>query len=577
MRTSSKSVFRLFFLLASVAVFVGAAWWSGCTGAESGSVDDDNPFLESAGGAGGKADTGWISALNAPEVEVTMEGDVALRYRADIGRAPVDLAQFALTNLRKESNLYVESLLQVPESGRTIEWLVDGEWVPESDLGDVPLDNLGRFRIRGVNAIVLRPAEGEQLLGKKYEAVVPRSPYRIFTQYGNICSRGDHGELWDSCYWYTWAPDKSTCTIDKGTMTVTIDKVFDAGVTRYPEYDRLIEDGKVTALVFFGKVSHDDGPIEEDFGYRSMESFISKLEQAGFSKGTSPDGLRRYSKTEGGVTEIVDISGPEDFEGLNDWAHSGTFRTAVQHHEVVVYNGHSILGSSPMWSDMSLYPDGYQVFFFNGCLGYEYYIKFILEGKGTWADVDVVSNIVETPVAPQANVIAAFLSALFQGASQGGHVSWQQVLDNANKRTYNSYYGVSGARNNCYSPAGSLCEEVSGTTYEAEPGLPIPDNDPRGVTSTIEVPDSLVIGSIQVNLDITHTWIADLKVTLSHGDVQVVLWDHEGGHGDDIRQSFTPGEFNGLDAEGTWTLTVSDGMDQDEGMLKSWSIVVSPR
>jgi hypothetical protein len=168
----------------------------------------------------------------------------------------------------------VESLLQVPESGRTIEWQVGGTWIPETDVDDVPLEKLSHFRIRGVNAIVLRPEEGETLVGKRYEAVVPTTPYRIFTDYGNICSLGDHGELWDSCYWYTWAPEKSACTIDKGTMTVTLDAVYDAGVTRYPEYDRLIEDGEVTMVVFFGKVGHDDGPIEEDFGYRSMESFI---------------------------------------------------------------------------------------------------------------------------------------------------------------------------------------------------------------------------------------------------------------------------------------------------------------
>ncbi len=563
-----------FGLLCGFSLFGGAL---GCDPSAQAGQDEDNPFLETVDEVGGKADTGWIAALDAPEVEVTLEGDVILRYRSDIGRAPIDLAQFALTNLRKESNLYVESLLQVPERGRNIEWLVDGQWVDEADLNGVPLDKLGHFRIRNVNAIVLKPAEGEQVLGKKYEAVVPTTPYRIHTEYGNICSRGDHGELWDSCYWYTWAPDKDSCTIDKATMTATIDKVFDASLVRYPEYDRLIEDGKVTTVVFFGKVSHDDGPIEEDIGYRTMESFMSKLKRAGFETSTSPDGLRRYSKTEGGVTQIVDISGPEEFEGLNDYAHSATFRTAVRHHEVVIYNGHSILGSSPMWSDMSLYPEGYQVFFFNGCLGYEYYIKFILQGKGSWADVDVVSNIVETPVAPQANVIAAFLSALFEGASNGGRVSWQQILQNANRRTYNTYYGVSGARDNCYSPAGSLCKDVAGTTYEAEPDLAIPDNDPTGVTSTIEIPESMTIGSIQVHLDITHTWISDLEVVLSHGDVSLVLWDHEGGNGDDIRQSFSPAEFDGTDAKGTWTLTVSDGMDNDTGTLNSWSLVVAPQ
>lgn len=581
MRRSMNPAFgRRIRFVSLVMMTMGAGWGgvvalgAGC-GRGGSASEDENPFLEGVEGTGGKADTGWISALNAPEVEVTMEGDVALRYRSDVARAPVDLAQFALTNLRKNSNLYVESLLQVGEADRTIEWRVDGTWIPESAVDGVDLGKLGHFRIRGVNAIVLRPEEGEVLLGKRYDAVVPVTPYRIYTDHGNICSRGDHGELWDSCYWYTWAPDRDSCTIDKGTMTVTLDQVYDAGVTRYPEYDRLIEDGEVTMVVFFGKVSHDDGPIEEDLGYRTMESFMYKLKQAEFVESTSPDGLRRFTKEAGGVTQIVDISGPEDFEGLNDYAHSSTFRTAVQHHEVVVYNGHSILGASPMWSDMSLYPAGYQVFFFNGCLGYEYYMKFILEGKQTWSEVDVISNIVETPVAPQGNVIAAFASAIFEGASGGGHVSWQQILDNVNHRTYNSYYGVSGARTNCFSPSGSLCEDVTGATYENDTAVPIPDNDPQGVGSTIEVTDSLTVGTVQVAVDITHPWTADLKVVLSHGGVEAVLWDHEGGHTDDVRQTFTPRGFTDQDASGIWTLTVTDSVDRDQGTLNHWSLTIS--
>ncbi len=559
-----------FWMSGLVAVVLG---FSGCSG--SGPQEEENPFLQQVAGSGGKDDTGWISALNAPEVEVTMEGDVFIGSSWDQNHAPVDLAQFALTYLRQHTNIYVESLLQVPESKRTIQWRVDNDWIDETEVGNLARNQMSHFRIIGVNAIVLRPDEGENLLSKTYEAIVPSTPYRIYTEHGNICSRGDHGELWDSCYWYTWAPDKDSCTIDKGTMTVTIDKVFDAGIIRYPEYDRLIEDGEVSVVVFFGKVSHDEGPIEEDFGYRSMESFIYKLEKAGFDSGTSPDGLRRYTKVVNGITDLVDISGPGDFEGLNDYSHESTFTAAVQGHEVVIYTGHSILGASPMWSDMSLYPDGYQIFFFNGCLGYEYYIKFILEGKKTWDDVDVISNIVETPVEPQSNVIAAYVAAIFEGAANSGNLSWQQVLDNVNRRTYKSYYGVSGARTNCFSPAGSLCESVTGTTFENDSSMDIPDNDPRGISSSIHVPDSVTVGQLEVKIDITHTWIADLKIILSHAGAKATLWDGQGGYTHDIHQIFKPSDFAGMDAQGDWTLTVSDGMEQDTGTLTHWELTIS--
>lgn len=573
---SWKSVVKVALTLVATSLLA-----AGCGASEADSIVDppapeDNPFLDN-GEPEGKEDTGWISALNAPEVEITMEGDVTLSSQWQARQAPVDLAQFALTNLRKNSDLYVESLLQVTESQRTIEWLIDGEWIPESDIGGFSTSDLHHFRIRNGNAIVLHPEAGEELMGKRYTAIVPTTPYRLFSDYGNVCSRGDHGELWDSDYWYTWAPDRTGCTAPTTEMTVTVDAVYDAGVTRYPEYDRLIEDGQVTAVVFFGKVSHDEGPIEEDFGYRSMMSFIGKLEQAEFVASTSPDGLRRYTKVVDGVTEQVDVSGPEDFEGLSDQRHASTFKAAVQSHEIVVYNGHSILGSSPMWSEMDLYPDGYQIYLFNGCLGYEYYVKFILEGKGSWDDVDVVSNIVETPVGPQANVIDVFIASLFDGASQGGHTSWQQTLDKVNRKTYNSYYGVSGARGNCYSPSGSLCEAVVGETYESGAAVAIPDNDPVGAESTIDVPDSLTIDGLDVHVDVTHSYVGDLQLVLAHGDTEVVLWDREGGQRADIHQSFGPTAFAGADAQGVWTLRAIDGAVEDVGTLDGWSITIAAK
>ena len=104
---------------------------------------------------------------------------------------------------------------------------------------------------------------------------------------------------------------------------------------------------------------------------------------AGFEEGTSPAGLARFSKTQNGIEHIVDVSSPSDFAGLGDHEHVDVFDEAVKTHEIMVYNEHSILGTSKFWNREGIYPDSYQIFFFNGCLGYEYYVRAILDGKGS--------------------------------------------------------------------------------------------------------------------------------------------------------------------------------------------------
>jgi len=550
----------------------------GCGGG-NGNLEDDNPFLEDYRDAG-KEDSGWISAVNAVEVEVTLESDIRTPGKWQAVYGPADLSQFGLTYLRHEHNLFIESQMVVPEQERTIEWLLDGTWVNAEDVDvyNTPLEKLNHFRITGINAVAYKPEDPEHLLGKTYPAEVPRYPYDLLGSAGESCaSHGSH-ELWDETYWYFWDPQRSDCRLETTTMTATVTGVITHDGPRYPEYDRLIQDGKVEAVVFFGAFG-GSGPIEDDLGFRSMESFTRKIQAAGFVQTTSPDGLLRFTRTQYDIEQIVDVSSPADFRGLSDIDHAAVFDRAVKNHEIVVYNGHSIMGTSNFWKRPGIYPDSYQIFFFNGCLGYEYYVRAILDGKGSWDKVDVISNIKETPSAPQPKVIASFLAAVFQGAAEGGRVSYGEVLGAIGRYTYNSCYGVSGARNNCFSPDGNLCEENPDQTYfESDAAVDIPDDDPAGVSSAIQVPRSLLPGGVDVEIDLEHTWLGDLRITLEHQGTVFVIRDRvDDYYNTGITGTFSTDLFDGLDARGTWTLTVSDHQQADTGVLKRWALELSPQ
>ena len=76
-----------------------------------------------------------------------------------------------------------------------------------------------------------------------------------------------------------------------------------------------------------------------------------------------------------------------------------------------------------------------------------------------------------------------------------------------------------------------------------------------------------------VRVDIDHSWIGDLTVSLiAPNEQQVSLHQRTGGNQDDIRRSFTVDALVGASTQGTWRLSVSDGARFDVGELEGWSI-----
>jgi subtilisin-like proprotein convertase family protein len=127
--------------------------------------------------------------------------------------------------------------------------------------------------------------------------------------------------------------------------------------------------------------------------------------------------------------------------------------------------------------------------------------------------------------------------------------------------------------------------------------VPIDAGPANTIESTIDIANlgGATVADIEVTVDVTHTWTGDLIISLiSPGGTEVVLIDREGGLGDDLRStifradaanSITQGEapfrgtfspqgdfadFEGDQAEGTWTLRVDDRASQDGGSLNRW-------
>lgn len=458
----------------------------------------------------------------------------------------------------------------------------------------------------------------EDLVGNRIEFVLPASPETVWEKGGVACASDPDGheldpeELTAEKYFYYFDPSKEGCPLvmDTDLVSATYEIISSLDTPNvYPEYDMLTQDKKITMVALFGQITH--GELKDsDWGWIAYNQFKRNFERAGFSRSQEFENNfgEQLTKTYPGNLEVVvDFYTPESVKDQRPRAEvDELFKDIIKNHEIVYYNGHSFYGSLNVLDDPEAYPDEtYQVIFMDSCWSYAYYTKQVFEAKAkeeTDPDgmkyADVVNNT-EPGITGSHETAYLLYKNMFEGASkfmQGTapvRFSWKNLIvymnDSAERRArwydpekfHAEIYGASGVSRNCFNPTGqSYCTDGGESslthTYEDASGeTPIPDNDETGITRTITVPDSFDIRNVSVNIDVTHSYIGDLVVSLSHGGKDAVLHNRDGGGSDDLRTTFQPGEFAGMDASGDWTLTVSDRAGYDEGKLLSWGLVIT--
>ncbi|MCB1936776.1 MAG: proprotein convertase P-domain-containing protein, partial [Nitrosomonas sp.] len=117
---------------------------------------------------------------------------------------------------------------------------------------------------------------------------------------------------------------------------------------------------------------------------------------------------------------------------------------------------------------------------------------------------------------------------------------------------------------------------------EQSSSLKIPDNNPDGISDTLAVKKTGVVQSIKIWLDITHTYIGDLRVQLiAPSGKTVLLHDRSGGNQDNLIKTYDAAnlpllqELTGEKVKGSWILKVFDLAGRDVGKLNHWGVEVS--
>ncbi|MBC8769087.1 proprotein convertase P-domain-containing protein [Arenibacter sp. BSSL-BM3] len=165
-----------------------------------------------------------------------------------------------------------------------------------------------------------------------------------------------------------------------------------------------------------------------------------------------------------------------------------------------------------------------------------------------------------------------------------------------------TYYWRVKPKNSCgegtFGPAFSFTTLELNCALEAAKDLPltIPTTGAPTVTSVITLLNDLPIADVNVNLDITHTFLADLEISLiSPAGTRVILVSNSCGGNQDILATFDDtgnsfvcgtspaiqgivrplgslGAFNGESTYGDWILEVKDIAASDGGSINGFSL-----
>lgn len=139
----------------------------------------------------------------------------------------------------------------------------------------------------------------------------------------------------------------------------------------------------------------------------------------------------------------------------------------------------------------------------------------------------------------------------------------------------------------------NLCQ-----TYTNDNSITISSGAPSEISSDIIISENGLVNGVKVSLDIAHSWIGDLTVTLqSPSGKKAVLFQEICGNEDQIILDFsnegnaeincnqlTAGSLNvpmqsfdifeGEEINGTWKLLIADGVDLDGGTFKNWNLEI---
>ncbi len=435
-----------------------------------------------------KNDTGYVGN-KASELEITATGTVRvlldaagpdeLEALAEAIRAnPTDQAHRDITRAVSDQLKFARNALK----GRRLNLNLEGgePAITAVDVIDGGLDLSYSVRIESLIKL-MDLGQGQRLedfVGLEITADLPMRIDGLKDRATGCWEDIDNGQpppaadLNDWNLFYYWKPSRQGCVLrgdDLSTATLRVTSSSASAPTVYPEYDRLVEDGRVTMTAVFGQMTH--GQLRDsDSGFYFYEAFVKTWTDQGYERvgaiDTNLGETLRKTVTNGDqtLTIEIDVYNPRGFADTVPSTESNQrFKNAIANREIVFYGGHSFYGSLNILREADAYSPGYQVFFMDSCWSYEYYTKQVFRNKATaqdptgYLDADVVNNTEagsnDDPSLVLWDTFMKGVTAHFMGNDVTPY-SWNTMIEYMNNeaRWSGELFGASGVRNNVYQP-----------------------------------------------------------------------------------------------------------------------------
>jgi hypothetical protein len=406
---------------------------------------DDAPFQP--GGAGGKADNGWLSAKTF-ELDGVLVSQVAVRAEGSLAELATDIGlqeQLVDDQLKFGKNAMANKgyhLNQLAEAV-TIEAV---EVEPDPEEGD-------RVTLRYRAAVDLTarvpwsgdaPQSLEDLDQTEFVVPLPLDPLKMKQRFGARCADEEEHPS-DYNYYYYFIPDQEGCDVELHQAELTLTKVHQQQVA-YPEYDRLLSP-LPSGLPGFSVAVLPGVARDTVRGRLEDELHLTGEEVEGES-------FTRYRLPGENVEIVIDL-----FPG------SYYFRDALGGgYQLVYYHGHSNYGTQPYFTDPQAFTSGYQIIAMSSCRSYSYYARQILDAKATaedpkgWDATDVIANVNPGWVGSSSSTLTPLLKELRAGIEAVRNdrpeeaPDWLSIVRQMDRVDGSPMYGLAGVRENRWKP-----------------------------------------------------------------------------------------------------------------------------
>jgi hypothetical protein len=219
---------------------------------------------------------------------------------------------------------------------------------------------------------------------RRYDVVLPKDTTKLQdfnAKYDGKCGANEYGR---ESFWHDFNPKARGCAVDpadvsKATARVTKSRAITQN--KYPEYDRVWEDGALEVVAIFGFA---EGGGASDVGQQEYEEFVRR------AKDLVPNAAQKENARSASIAKDVSITGKVRVQGQDkdvrvtallidslyttgpDFA--ARYEPLSEKADLVVYNGHSELSknTNALARMGKVAPKRYQLFFFDSCDTYAY-------------------------------------------------------------------------------------------------------------------------------------------------------------------------------------------------------------